>query len=126
MPLPDSFAQTAMDFPVDDTDVSTSSEMYATARSSFSSSEDEDHNISQYTPRAHLHVPGSFQEGSGETSRFLTPMSVLPTNDVVTPPPEQHSGQSTPRAGQPPYHDDDHAMHEQVCSPPLFGCIHHT
>ena len=126
MALPDSFAQTAMDFPLDDADTSTGSETYATARSSFSSSEDEGPNNSRYTPCADLtppsihsialHVPGSFQEGSGEASRSHTPMSVLSTYDVgVIPPPEERSGQSTPRAGQPPSHDDDDAMHEQVC-----------
>ena len=42
-------------------------------------------------------------------------MSVLSTYDVgIIPPPKECSGQSMPRAGQPPSHDDDDAMHEQV------------
>ena len=75
MALPDSFTQTTMNFLLDDTDTSTGSETYTTAHSSFLSSEDKGPNNSRYTPRADLtlpsirsialHVPGSFQEGTG-------------------------------------------------------------
>ncbi|PIL30394.1 hypothetical protein GSI_07580 [Ganoderma sinense ZZ0214-1] len=115
-----------MDFPVDD-DASTGSEMYTTAREF---SEDEGTDSAYATPRAHsippsysvhplsrLHVPGSFQEGSGA----LTPMSVQPTNDVgvaYSASPEEnfpmgdaHPGQSTPRATLGD--DDDDDMHDQ-------------
>nr|VWO99257.1 MRP-like transporter [Ganoderma boninense] len=124
MSLPVFFAQTAMDFPVDD-DVSTGSERYVTARES---SEEEGTEESYATPRAHsippshIHVPGSFQEGSG----FHTPMSVQSTSEVCLTSPLSHevnvpmadahpgqSRQSTPRADLPA-RDDDDDMHDQA------------
>ena len=110
MALPVSFAQTAMDFPLDD-DVSTGSEMYATARES---SEDEETDDSAYaTPRAlsisRLHVPGSFQEGSS----VLTPMSVQPTQPMHDVGPTSSPEENFPMADLP-VHDDDDDMHDQV------------
>lgn len=137
---PVSFAQTAMDLSLDD-DMSTGSEIYATARES----SDEGTDDSAYaTPRAHsippsypphpisrLHVPGSFQESSG----FLTPMSVQPTNDVgvVSSPEnfsiaESHSKQSTPGAHSPARDgddDDNDDMHEQVSTSHSLYRTHH-
>ncbi|PIL28285.1 hypothetical protein GSI_09573 [Ganoderma sinense ZZ0214-1] len=122
MSLSASFAQTAMDFALDDVDVSsTSSDVYVTARSAFDPSSSEETDTPYATPRtqsippshptpsiSRLHVPGSFQQSSGS----LTPMSVGPTNDIENVlMSELHSGQRTPRAC-----DEDDEMYERESS----------